>query len=162
MGKMSGGTGRHRSDPIKLLKIYEIYREWLKAMELNGVIALHAPTRLNVNDVIDTIDSVLSVKKENYSAEELDKKAKQNQGLWPKIVYGPVTLASDQYHTVLVILDPEETDKDAKERYVSKRFFNLIKWSWTRHDYILDLNWITEYLEPLAQELENEGLTRIQ
>jgi len=155
-------TGRHDSDPKKLLKIYEIYREWLTAMRLNGVTTLHAPTRLNVDDVIRIIDTVLSDVKEKYSTVELDKKAKENQGLWPKIVYGPVTLSSDQYHTVLVILDPEETDKDEKERYVSRRFFNLIRWSWTRQDPILGLDYITGELEDLAQELEDEGLTRIQ
>ena len=32
---MSGGTGRHDSDPIKLLKIYEIYTEWLEYLYPN-------------------------------------------------------------------------------------------------------------------------------
>jgi hypothetical protein len=60
----------------------------------------------------------------------------------------------------MLILDEDTTP--AQEQYVSKRFFNLMEWSWTRHDDILEIEWINEYLEPMAEELREKGLTRIQ
>jgi hypothetical protein len=185
---MSGGTGRHDSDPIKLLKIYEIYAEWLeylypieeqwppklkKSLPRIRDLVSEANTQARenlVNELAERVElgKITEARKtkilQEYDKALLDQAAEKERAieerLWPKIVYGPVTLASDQYHTVLLILDPETAPK--QERYVSKRFFNLIKWSWTRHDDILEPEWIEDYLEPLARELEGKGLTRIQ
>lgn len=146
---MPGGTGRHDSDPIKLLKIYQIFAEWLAALREREV---EIPVK-NADELISWYDKIKD-KRLGY-----EKEAEDNS-LWPVIVYGPKTLASDHYHTVLLILDEDTTPE--QEQYVSKRFFNLMKWSWTRHDDILEPEWIKQYLEPMAAELKDKGLTRIQ
>lgn len=146
---MSGGTGRHDSDPIKLLKIYQIFAEWLAALR-------DRDEDIPVKNADELITWYYSIKEDRFGYE----KEAENKELWPVIVYGPKTLASDHYQTVLIILREDTTPE--QEQYVSKRFFNLMKFSWTRHDDILEPEWIRNYLEPMAQELEAKGLTRIQ
>lgn len=178
---MAGGTGRHRSDPKKLLKIYEIYAEWLEALDRNeeaeyiknaigrarssaddkfrAYLDRRTELKLITTEQAEAIMNHRMLARQQARADQNAFIAQKPQD-WPKIEYGPKTLASDEYHTILIILDKDATPEQMQ--YVSKRFFNLIEWSWTRHDDILGIDWITDYLEPLAKEFEDEGLTRIQ
>jgi len=127
---MSIGHGRHDSDPWILREIIKIYRnEWL---------------------VVDQARK--SKDKETIEA------AVAEHGNWPEIIFGPMTVASDCHHTVIMILKSD----DAQEQHVSKRFFNLMQWSFDRLYPIMDESDI-DALEDRAKYLQEEyGLVRTQ